>query len=403
MTFKELHFFAKSISKTNNRFLNFANIVALLSIVVGIIALLISLSILNGFDNELRNTARKFTADICVQNINGTELTNIEEKIDTLNQIKEITNIIPVIQTEAIVSTSKYTDGIVLQSIPTNIDNFSLKGKIISGNLNFTNSNEIVIGQGLANKLNKNVGDKILIYAIKDKEHISFSSATYSNFKIKSIYNTGMQQYDNSVAFIPFNDIKAFLEKFDNTATYLEVSLNNIDKVDAICKQIDEVLGYPIFSISYYDINHSIFTWIEFQKKPIPIVLTIISIVASMNIITMLIITIVEKSNTIGILRTLGLTKKTITKLFVFLSMRVAAIGILIGVILSIAFVLIQNYFSVIKLDSKIYFVDLLPVEITWQYIIIVCFLTLLFSFIASIIPSLIAVRISPIKAIRFK
>ena len=403
MTLKELHFFAKSISKTNNKFLNFANIVALVSIVVGVIALLISLSILNGFDNELRNTARKFTADICAININGTDLIDIKEKINVLNQVEEITKVIPVIRTEAIASVSNYTEGVAIQSIPADVKNFSLKDKIVAGDLIFSNSNEIVIGQTLANKLNKKIGDKILIYAIKDKEHINFSSATYNNFTIKSIYNTGMHQYDNTLIFMPFEDIKTFLEKMDNTATNIEISINDLNKVDEICKKVDEILGYPIFSISYYDINRSIFAWIELQKKPIPIVLTIISIVAAMNIITMLIITIVEKANTIGILRTLGLTKKNIIKLFVFISMKVAIAGILIGTTLSVTFVLLQKYFSVIKLDAKIYFVEKLPIEITGEYIIIVCFMALLFAFIASLLPSFIAVRISPIKAIRFK
>ena len=402
MTFKELKFFAKSISKTNNRFLNFANIVVLLSVVVGIIALLISLSILNGFDNELRNIARKFTSDICVQSINGNDLIYVENKINALNQIKEITNITPVIQTAAMVSVAKYTDGIVLQSI-IDANKFSLKDKIIAGDLNFSDSNEIVIGQPLASKLNVKVGDKILIYAIKNKEHITFSSATFANFKVKAIYNTGMLQYDNSAVFIPFNTLQIFLEKPANTATYLEVAINNLDKVDVICGRINEILEYPIFPISYYDINSSIFAWIELQKEPIPLVLAIISIVAAMNIITMLIITIVEKSNTIGILRTLGLTKKTIIKLFMFLSMLVAIIGALIGITLSVGFVLIQTHFAPIKLDSSLYFIDLLPIRMEWNYIVIVCFLALLFSFIASLVPSLLAVRISPIKAIRFK
>lgn len=403
MTLNELNFFVKSISKTNNQFLNFANIVALLSVIVGIIALLISLSVLNGFDNELRNIARNFTSDIRIQTINNSDLAEINEKIIALNQIKDISNITPVIQTEAIVSVGNYIEGISLQSIPNNIENFLLKDKIIEGGLNFTNANEIIIGHYLAKKLNVKINDKILIYAVKDKERVTFSSATYNNFIVKGFYNTGMYQYDNSVVFIPNKTLQTFLEKPDNSATYLEVSLQNIDNIDAICKQIDIILGYPVFSIPYYDINYAIFAWIELQKKPIPLVLAIISIVASMNIITMLIITIIEKSNTIGILRTLGLTRQTIIKLFVYLSMRLAFIGALIGIFLSVGFVFIQNRFSIIKLDSKIYFVDLLPVEITWQYIVIVCFIALLFSFIASLVPSLIATRITPIKTIRFK
>jgi lipoprotein-releasing system permease protein len=253
---------AKKLTRSDNYFINFANIVALASIAIGNIALIISLSILNGFDSELRNTARKFTADICVQTFNGSELTDINNKIQIINKLDGINNITPVIQTEAIISTKHFTEGVVLRSVSflPNQAKHPIKNNIIEGDFNLNqNEKEIIISKTLAKKLNVKIGDKILIYAMTDKQHISFSAATYNNFTIKAIYNTGMQQYDNSVIFMPFNTIADFLEFENNTATHLEVNINSLDDASYIANQIDDVLGFPVFSATYYEINRSIF------------------------------------------------------------------------------------------------------------------------------------------------
>jgi lipoprotein-releasing system permease protein len=402
---KEFFNIASKLSKSNNKFLNFANIVALFSVVVGSVALVISLSILNGFDNKLRDVAIKFTSHICTQTINGSEIENYDDWKDAILNINGAINALPVLQTEAIVTSPKYTDGVVLQTIDVQKDIKNFKENIVEGDFSFSSdtANEIIISSSLATKLNAKLGSKIMIYALKNNEQITFSSATFSQFIIKAIYNTGMSQYDNSVIFFPYSTLANFLEKSPTTATYFEVYVDNLEKVSEIGIAIDDNLGYPFFSTTYYEINRSIFAWIELQKEPIPIVLAIISLVAAMNIVTSLIITVVEKTHSIGILRTLGISGKMIVQIFVFLAMRTAIIGTFIGISLSLIFAFLQNKFSLITLDSKIYFVDKLPIDVEPIFVIGVLGLTLVFSLLASLIPSLIAAKISPVKAIRFK
>ena len=402
---RELYKLANRLAKSNNRFLNFANTVALLSIVVGSIALFISLSVLNGFDKKLRETAIKFTSDIYVQTINGSEIANAENVRNQMLKINGIREAIPVLQTEGLATSKDYTEGISLQSINPKEDIKNFKSNIIEGEFAFSSdtAKEVIIGEALAKKLNLSIDDKLLVYALKNKEHISFSSASYSQFKIKAIYRTGMEQYDNSVVFFPYAALANFLEKPKNIATYFEVFVDDLEAVAEISEEIVNQLGYPLLSRTFYEINHSIFAWIELQKKPIPIVLTIISIVATLNIITMLIITVVEKSHSIGILRALGMQGKSIVQTFIFLGMRIALLGSLIGLFFSMAFVFLQNKFSLITLDSKIYFLDSLPISMEIHYIFGVIGLTLIFAFFASLIPSVIAVKVTPIKAIRFK
>lgn len=405
MKIREIYILAKNLTKSDNRFLNLANIIALLSVVIGNIALLLSLSILNGFDEKLRETAIQFTSDISVQTLNGSEMEDAADIKRKILTVKSVTQAVPTLQTEGIVTSPQYTEGISIQSINPNNDIKNFKKNIVKGSFRFSSDTvkEIFIGQPLAQKLNVKIGDKLMIYALKNQDHISFSSATYSQFKIKAIYNTGMGQYDNSVVFCPYQTLANFLDRSSNSATNFEVYIDNLDKAEEIAKQIDLALGFPYISFTFYTLNRSIFAWIELQKEPIPIVLTIISLVAALNIITMLIITVVEKSHSIGILRALGLESNKIILMFVMLSLRIALIGSIIGITLSLIFAFLQTQFSLISLDSKIYFIDSLPISMKPIFIFSVLGLTFLFSLIASLIPSRIAVKVSPIKAIKFK
>ncbi len=389
----------------NSRFLNFVNIVALISVMIGSLALILSLSILNGFDYKLKETARKFTSDIAIYTINKENIYNVDRVKLEVEKIKGVKNIMPIIHTEGLAATKEYTEGIVLQSLSENKNIHRFDKNLIMGELKFSSdsANEVIIGQTLSQKLNVRTGDKILIYALKNTETISFSSAAYSQFTVKAIYQTGMLQYDERVVFFPCKKLAAFIELPENTATYFEVWVDDVNNVESIATNIEDRLGFPFFPLTYYDLNRSIFSWIELQKEPIPLVLTIISVVAILNIITMLIITVVEKTHSIGILRTLGIDNKKLICIFLFRGIKTALTGSLFGCLISIFFTMLQVKFNLINLDSKIYFLNSLPIKLEYEYFFIIVGMTLIFSLIASFVPALIACRLSPLRAIKFK
>ena len=189
----------------------------------------------------------------------------------------------------------------------------------------------------------------------------------------------------------------------ENTATYFEVYINNINNVDNVVLKLEDDLGYPFFPISYYDMNQSIFAWIELQKEPIPIVLAIISLVAILNIITTLIITVVEKTRSIGVLQTLGLKRSNLIKIFVFQGIRTTILGSIVGCILALILCILQITFGIIKLDSSIYFLDSLPIKLEFWYFAVIIGTTTLLALFASFIPARIATKITPLQAIKFK
>lgn len=408
MEYKLLRNIAKrfSASGNNRRFLNFARMVAFISVILGSMALIISLSVLDGFENALKSNAVKFTSHIKLKAFDSKPIENypvVMKKIKDGNQ--EIVKIAPVIEKESLVSTKSYVEGIVVRGTLPKYDITDLKKNIIEGKFAFSSesSNEIIIGKRLANKLNVNISDEIVVYALQGEELTQMLTPEIEKFKVTGIYETGMVQYDDIFAYIPFKKALVLYNQSENSATSFDMILKDINQAKIVSERLNKQLGYPYYAFSVFDLHNAMFAWIELQKAPIPLVLGLISIVAVLNIITILLITVVEKTHSIGILSALGMSKKNIIKIFILQGVSIGIVGTLIGCAMGLAFGLVQQQFGIISLEGEIYFLDKLPVHFeAWHFAVVILTATLL-SFLATLIPSFIASSIKPIKALRFK
>jgi lipoprotein-releasing system permease protein len=183
----------------------------------------------------------------------------------------------------------------------------------------------------------------------------------------------------------------------------LEIDLKDIADVKRLTPIIEETVGFPYYALNVFELHSSMFAWIDLQKAPIPIVLGLISIVAVFNIITILLVTIVEKTRSIGILRSLGMKNRGILALFVTQGVAIGTAGAVTGCLLGFLFGFTQNAFKIISLNSDIYFLDALPVDMSAWHFVLVLSASIFCSFLAALVPSLIAVRISPVKSLRFR
>ena len=386
--------------------MNFARGVALISVTLGTLALIISLSVLGGFDKMLKENAVKFAAHISMITFNRKPIPDYEKVSASLkNNFLDITGIMPVIEREGLISSKDYVEGILIRGFLPENDITNLKRNIIEGNFSFTNdrSKEIVIGKRLARKLNSAIGENVVVYAMTETQTGTLGYPDINKFKIVGIYETGMAKYDDIAVFVPFKTANTIFRIPENSATGFEIMLDDIIKANPVSEKIQDYLGYPYFCLSVFDTHSSIFAWIDLQKEPIPIVLGLISIVAIFNIITILLITVVEKTRTIGIFSTLGMNRKEIMLVFILQGTAVGITGTIAGAAISLVLSLLQQNFHLIRLKGDIYFLDTLPVLISvWNYMI-VGGISIALSFLATLIPAYIAVRISPVRAIRYK
>ncbi len=408
MKFQELKHIASkfSASGSNRRFMNFARSVAFISVILGSMALIISLSVLDGFESTLKSNAVKFTSHVKLKAFDNKL---IQEHSELIKKIKknnpEIKNIAPVVEKESLISTKSFVEGVVVRGTLPEYDITNMKNNIIEGSFGFSNAaaNEICIGNRLAKKLNVKIGDELVVYAINGDNLTQILMPDIQKFNLIGIYETGMAQYDDIYVYIPYNNALNLFKMAENTATSLDIMLYDIEKSNVIADNLNRSIGYPFYAFTVFDLHSAIFAWIELQKAPIPLVLGLISMVAVLNIITILLITVVEKTHSIGILRALGMSKTNIIKIFIIQGLSIGIIGTIIGCSIGLLFGLIQQHYGIISLEGEIYFLDKLPVKFEVWHFAVVCTTAIVLSFLATLIPSFIASSIKPIRAIRFK
>ena len=406
MVFKHLlwisHRFGTSLRKRG--FIAFTKSVATGSIAIGCIALLLSLAVLDGFQESLEKNAIKFTAHIRVQSFIGEKPAELP---DIVLQYPGIQSIEKSIQREGLIRKNSQgeIEGVLLKGIDDQQE-FSLRPKHLEvGSFNFTtdSSKEIIISKTLADKLNVSI-DSSVIFTVMTFNPSQPNIPIPINAKciIKGIYSTGMSQYDDIYIFIPKTTLNTIIGLDKHEFTHYEIMAKENYPIKELSEWIQEQVPYPLFVQNVYDLHGGMFNWIELQKKPIPIVLSLISIVAVLNILTSLLISVLEKTKSIGILRSIGMNQQSIVLMFIWQGLIVGLSGIFLGCAISFGLCSLQQHYGLITLKADLYFVDTLPIKISAWHYYLVCSISLILSLISTFIPAYIASRIEPTKALRF-
>ncbi len=392
-------------SRKESGFLNIISKIAIVGIAIGVATLIIALSVLSGFEKTIQEKITDFDSHIKITSFSGTvnNYNQITEKIENLlGEHKR--NIVPFASKLAIVSSKKRQEGISVIGIPEEGQIERLKKNIVSGefDLGNKNSNYIIIGKVLANKLMLKVGDKVTLFALKDDQIPSPQNLpNIDKFTVTGIFESGMAEYDDLYAYTNLTDAQNLFSIGQSINGY-DIQLTSIEKIDSLTSLLRKNLSYPLFARSLFESHRNIFTWIELQQKPIPIILGLIIIVAVFNIIGTLLILVLEKTNAIGTLKSLGADRKQILKIFLIQGILIGFIGIILGNLLAIILMQIQIQFDVITVPSSVYFVTKVPFDLSPVTFLFVSSIALLLSLGASIIPSFIAAKVTPIKSLRF-
>lgn len=393
------------IARKKSGFLNLISKIAIAGISIGVATLIIALSVLKGFEKTIQEKITDFDSHIKITAFSGT-VSNYEatsKKIETLlGQYKS--NIVPFASKLAIISSRNRQDGINIIGIPENSQIERLKRNIISGEFNIgsTDSNYLIIGKVLANKLRLNVDDKVTLFALKEDQIPSPQNLpNIERFTIKGIFESGMAEYDDLYAYTNLSDAQQ-LFSIGNSINGYDIQVNNISKVDSLTHLLRKNLTYPFFARSLFETHRNIFTWIELQQKPIPIILGLIIIVATFNIIGTLLILVLEKTNAIGVLKSLGSDRKKILRIFLIQGIFIGLTGTISGNLLAIILMQIQIQFNLITVPSSVYFVTRVPFDLNPFIFLLVSIIALVLSLLAALIPSYIASRVDPVKSLRF-
>ena len=395
--------------KKKEGFLKVISIFSFTGIALGVAILIIVMSVMSGFRTELINKILGFNAHIIIKpydkKIN-------KEDINKLDEIKKsISRIALTFSGQGILINRGNTTGIFVRSyLQNDIDKIDLiKNGIIDGSLNSFNKNTISIGKELAISMDLLVGDEITLMSTSNLQTPFGNIPLQEKFKISSIFSTGLAEFDQNVIFIPFENANSLFETSDMDID-LEIFLNKPDKVQLIKQKVQKIFSNH-YVYTWEDLNKSFFGALKVERNVMFIILTLIIIVAAFNIISGLTILVKNKTKEIAILRTLGISKTSIAKVFFIIGFTIGFLATITGVTIGILFsyyieeirVLITSIFNIRLFPEEIYFLSQMPSEINLGYIIIISFFSLLITFLATIFPSLSAAKLDPIKALKYE
>ena len=395
--------------KKKEGFLKVISIFSFTGIALGVAILIIVMSVMSGFRTELINKILGFNPHIIIKpydkKIN-------KEDINKLDEIKKsISRIAFTFSGQGILINRENTTGILVRSyLQNDIDKIDLiKNGIIDGSLNSFNKNTISIGKELAISMDLLVGDEITLMSTSNLQTPFGNLPLQEKFKISSIFSTGLAEFDQNVIFIPFENANSLFETSDMDID-LEIFLNKPDKVQLIKQNVQKIFSNH-YVYTWEDLNKSFFGALKVERNVMFIILTLIIIVAAFNIISGLTILVKNKTKEIAILRTLGISKTSIAKVFFIIGFTIGFLATITGVTIGILFsyyieeirVLITSIFNIRLFPEEIYFLSQMPSEINLGYIIIISLFSLLITFLATIFPSLSAAKLDPIKALKYE
>jgi lipoprotein-releasing system permease protein len=399
-------FIAKRYLRARRRggFISFLSIISIAGITIGVAALIITLSILGGFEREIHEKVIGFSAHIQISGFQNQPLPDTREvRASIFSEIPEIASATVYVSREVMIRSRNGVDGAFLKGIDSLADPQLIRRHIIEGKFIIAPEEGIaslVIGKKLARKLSLGIGDKVAVFGLTGRVQ-SAGESRVKQFRITGIYETGMAEFDDIYLYTDITQAQDLFE-LKGLVTGIDIMLNDIRNTETVRQKLQDMLRYPYYPQSVFQLYRNLFTWVELQKKPTPIILGLIIIVAVVNIIGTLLMLVLEKTRSIGVLRTLGSRRSGVWQIFLLEGLFVGLIGTILGNILAFVLCWIQLQYHPFAIPENIYFMTAVPVLLRAEYFFIVSCVSMILCFLATLIPARLAARVDPIQAIRF-
>lgn len=391
--------------KRSDQFVPFIRILAIMGLIIGTVAMTLTLGILRGFENNLVEQITDFEAHIRLDSYKR-HLDYDPDYVDMIMVHPEINSVIPYINLETMLRLKDETEGIIIECVSQDqfIDMLYRNKKNIEGDVDFRENDSlkgIYLGQEVAEYLNAHVGDTITALFI-DGIPTPFNPMRSHSILVTGIFSTGMKEFDANYAYAPLSFAQE-VNKNSEEITGYQIMLKNPQKVDEVSAWVKEESAYHYIPVTWRERNLMLFKWLQTQKAPIVITFGIIALVAMVNIISTLVMIVLVKERDTAILKSMGMKASAIRKKFMIDGLSITGMGLSLGIVIAKILEWGQMKFAWIRLSSDVYFVDRLPIEITWDVILIIVAVGLLISLVATFLPARNASDIKPVEVLRYE
>lgn len=418
--------FFSNVGSEQRRASHLTTTIATTGVAIGLIVMLLSVGIILGFKQEITKKVEGFGSHIEILDVSSLAAPDAypvhadAQLINSLKRIPEVRGVAPIAQKMGILKTKNDYMGITLKGIPADYDTTFLANSLVEGRLpkrsaaegvvatpedgvTSSASNEILLSRRQADELNLKVGDRVFAYFFEE-------TIKMRRFKVCGIYQSNMAIFDKTFVITDLNTVRKLNHWEGDEATVIEVRLKGMDAIDQtlpqverLCAQLNDEVSHSRKAFSIVDHYASIFSWLQLLDFNMMVILVLMLCVSGFTMVSGLFILILERTQTIGVLKAMGATNTKIRNVFLHFAGFIIVRGLLIGDVVAIGLLLIQQKYGLIHLDPANYYVETVPVEINLWAIVLVNVGTLVLTTLALVLPSYMVSRIQPSKAIKFE
>lgn len=383
--------------------------IAIIAIAIGMITMLIAIATGLGLQNKIREKVSAFNGDILVSNFDGN---NSQETVNPValyqdfypdfNAVPEVTHVQAVATRAGIIRTATDFEGVLVKGLGADYDWDRIDDYLVEGRFPiFTEAlnTEMLISRYLANRLGFSLGDKVIIFFIDDNS----DRPRQLRLDIVGIYESAYQEFDKVYLMADIRHIQRINRWQEDEVGAFEVFVDDFDEVQKINNDVYQNSGSFLRSMTVVERNRNIFEWVKLFDFNIALIISIMIIVAGINMVVALLVLILERTRMIGILKALGASDYSIRKVFIYNAMYLIGMGLFWGNLIGLGLVYAQRYFGIITLDPETYYVSVAPVYISFGHIFLLNLGVFILCLLMLLIPSYIITKISPVKSIRFE
>ena len=405
-------------AKRKQTFISIITFISIAGVTVGVMALIIVLSVMSGFENTLQEKILGTQAHLVVLKASQEGMDHYDEVIRALKEVEGVVSAAPFIFSQVMLSSGSSVSGVVLKGIDpdqegkvTELAHYVKEGRLQA--LREEQAGEspgIILGEELSKHLGTSVGDTIQVISPLGTMTPMGMMPKMKRFRVAGIFHSGMYEYDNTMAYVSIEASQRFFG-MDSTVTGIQVKTADVYKVKEIARDIRQKLGFPYWTRDWMEMNRNLFSALRLEKIAMFIILVLIVLVAAFNIISTLIMVVMEKNKDIAILKSMGASSAGIRRVFMIEGLVIGVVGTALGSILGLLAALnlekitsfVENLFGFKILASDVYYIDKLPSQVNPSDVLIITVTAILISLLATIYPSWRASKLDPAEALRYE
>jgi lipoprotein-releasing system permease protein len=395
-------------AKRKQAFISVITLISVLGVMIGVMALVVVLSVMNGFRADLMSKILGVKSHLLVLSHKGA-FNDYKRVAERVGKVEGVVATTPFIHSQVMVNRSGNVSGAILRGIqPETAGNvLSIERNIKEGSLSSLNGSwdglpTIIIGSELSKQLGAYPGDILNMVSPEGKLTPLGRVPNSQKYKVTAVFDSGMYEYDASMVFVSLKEAQAFLG-FGDRVNGLEVRVKDAYKSDKVGIKIQDALGKQYWTKDWKVMNRSLFSALKLEKFAMFVILTMIVLVGALNIISTLVMVVMEKTRDVAILRAMGASAKSIMTIFMAQGLLVGLFGTLAGLASGLGICHLLARYKFISLPSDVYYITTLPVRVEFWDVCFVSLSAVVISFLATIYPSWYASKLNPVEAIRYE